>query len=122
MAYPRIEGERLDVVLQKLRNKGEATPLDGAEEFEALLKRAGGRTASHGAIESQLIDYLMPIIQDGSIFHESRTISLLEFLRDNLIPQWGGTAEMTDLAIRVIDDEIGRYRNLRERRQDGIAA
>ncbi len=121
MAYPKIEGERLDVVLQKLRDKGETLPLEGAEEFEALLNRSG-RSTPYGSIEAQLIDYIMPLIKDSSIFQENHTIGLLEHLRNNILPQWTENPEMTKLAARVIDDEISRYRDLRERRQGGIAA
>lgn len=121
MSSTKIEGERLDIVLQKLREKGESTPLDGAQEFEALLNRPGG-TAAHGSIEAQLVDYIMPLISDGSIFQEHRTIRLLEHLRDDIIPGWNESPEMTDLATRVINDEINRYSDLRERRQSGIAA
>ena len=120
MAYSKVEGERLDVVLQKLREKGEALSLDATEEFEALLNNAG-RAAANSSIEAQLINYVMPLIKDGSIFQENQTIRLLEHLRNDVLPQWTESPEMTRLATRVIDDEISRYNDLRERRQAGIA-
>lgn len=122
MANTKIEGERLDVIIQKMRDRGEAAPIAGAQEFEEFLKPGVDRTAPQSRIEAQLVDYLMPIIKDGSIFQEGRTISLLEHLRDYLLPQWNGTPEMAELASRVIEDEIYRYRALRERRQECVAA
>lgn len=122
MANPKIEGERLDIVLQKLRDRGEAAALENVKEFESLLKPSVARAAPPSKIEAQLLDFLMPIITDSSIFQEGRTIGLLEHLRDNLLPQWNGAPEMTELASRMIDDEIDRYRFLRERRQECVAA
>jgi hypothetical protein len=143
MASNRIEGERLDVVLQKLREKGESTPLEGAEEFEALLNRPN---APHGSIDAQLIDYIMPRVSDGTIFQEHRAIQLLQTLREIVIgwnegrqqdqqqpedeegedgEQSGGEkdgrAGIGEI-LRVIDDEITRYQDVLARRNAGIAA
>jgi hypothetical protein len=117
----KVEGERLDIVLQKLRDRGDASSPERLEEFEALLSVAD-RASPFGSIEAQLIDYIMPLIKDGNIFQENYTIRLLEHLRDVIFPQWTESPEMTKLATRVIDDEITRYTELRERRQAGIAA
>jgi hypothetical protein len=121
MAQTKIEGDKLDLVLQRLREKGDAPALEALEEFEALLSRSGS-ASRYSSIEAQLIDYIMPLVKDGSIFQENNTIRLLEYLRDEIIPQWTESPEMTRLATRVIDDEITRYSELRERRQAGIAA
>jgi hypothetical protein len=121
MAQTKVEGERLDIILQKARDRGDAPALEALEEFEALLSRPGG-TSQYSSIEGRLIDYIMPLIKDGSIFQENNTIRLLEYLRDEIIPQWTESPEMTRLATRVINDEITRYSELRERRQAGIAA
>jgi hypothetical protein len=141
MASNRIEGERLDIVLQKLREKGESTPLDGVEEFEALLSRPG---PAHGSIDAHLLDYVMPRVTDGSIFQENRAILLLKMLRE-IIVGWregrdgreqeqeenegedaGGkdrdNRERIGEILRVIDDEISRYEDVLARRNAGIAA
>jgi hypothetical protein len=141
MASNRIEGERLDIVLQKLREKGESTPLDGVEEFEALLNRPG---PAHGSIDAHLLDYVMPRVTDGSIFQENRAILLLKMLRE-IIVGWregrdgreqeqeenegedaGGkdrdNRERIGEILRVIDDEISRYEDVLARRNAGIAA
>ena len=122
MAYPKIEGERLDLVLQRLREKGDGSSIPATDEFEALLSRPADKATAEGSMESLLIDFIMPIIKDAGIFQENRTIMLLEQLRDKVLPQLNESTEMTQLATRVIDDEIVRYTDLRERRQAGIAA
>lgn len=121
MAHTKIEGEKLNIALQRLREKGDAPALEALAEFEALLSRSES-TSQYSSIEARLLDYIMPLVKDGSIFQENNTIRLLEYLRDEIIPQWTESPEMTRLARRVIDDEITRYSELRERRQAGIAA
>jgi hypothetical protein len=122
MAHSKIEGEKLHIALQRLREKGDAPGLDALTEFEALLSQSSEGTSNHSSIEARLVDYIMPLVKDGSIFQENNTIRLLEYLRDEIIPQWTESPEMTRLATRVINDEITRYSELRERRQAGIAA
>lgn len=141
MASNRIEGERLDIVLQRLREKGESAPIDGAEEFEALLNRPA---ALHGSIDAQLIDYIMPRVSDGTIFQENRAIQLLQLLRE-IVVDWNegrqqdhrqpddeegdeqadrekdGRSGIGEI-LRVIDDEISRYQDVLARRNAGIAA
>lgn len=126
MAYPKIEGERLDIMLQRLREKGESAAIPATDEFRALLdgpgdKPVGGRESLH----TLLIDFIMPIIKDAGIFHENRTIMLLEYLRDVMLPKLLQDHESRDtiqLLTRAVNDEIARYSDLRERRQAGIAA
>jgi hypothetical protein len=121
MAYPKIQGDRLDVALQKLREKGEASPLDSVEAFEALLN-APGRTAPKGSIEAQLLDFRMPIVKDPDMFLVNNVIRGLETLLGDILPTWSDSPEMMRLATRVIEDELKRYQDLRERLQSGIAA
>lgn len=122
MAYPKIEGERLDHVLQRLREKGDSSAIPATDEFEALLSRAPDQATADGALQTLLIDFIMPTIKDPGILQENRTIMLLEHLRDQVLPKLNESSETMQMATRVIDDEIGRYADLRERRQAGIAA
>ena len=122
MAYPKIEGERLDLVLQRLREKGDGSSIPATDEFEALLSRPADKATAEGSMESLLIDFIMPIIKDAGIFQENRTIMLLEHLRDKMVPQWKESSETTQRVLQAIDDEIARYSDLRERRHGGIPA
>ncbi|NJM34467.1 MAG: hypothetical protein HC850_06875 [Rhodomicrobium sp.] len=122
----RGQGERLDVVLQRLRDDEEIAPVDGADELRAFVKglrSVGDRPEdARPSSESLLIDFVMPIISDARIFEESHTIALFEYLRDELLPFFHDNEELTYLATKVIDDEIQRYNFVLERRQSGIAA
>jgi hypothetical protein len=129
MATSRIQrdqGERLDVVLQRLRDNEETSTVDGADSVHPLLKgirRTRERPEDWRlSSESLLIDFVMPIISDARIFEESMTIALFEYLRDELLPFFHDNEELTHLATKVIDDEIQRYNFVLERRQSGIAA
>jgi hypothetical protein len=122
MSYNKIEGERLNVALQKVRAKRDSSSIPATEEFEALLSRQ-----PEGAMEALLIDFVMPMIKDASILQESRIIMLLEHLRDQMLPklmlsQLKESGEITQLVTGAIDDEIARFSDLRERRHGGIPA
>lgn len=120
----RIEGQRLDVVLQRLR---ETDAPNAVTELEQLLpptrkKETGARPAANRSAEAQLVDYIMPLISDPSIFQDHNSIMLLEHLRDEVLPGLHDDPELTELAIRVIDDEVARHQLVRERRMSGIAS
>lgn len=125
MATSRIQGERLDVVLQRLRDSEEPGSITASEEFQAFLKGlrdVGDAAETPPTSESLLIDFIMPLISDARIFEESHTIALLRYLRDELLPFFSDSDELSDLARMVINDEIERYSFVLERRQSGIAA
>ena len=127
MAYTKIEGERLDLALQRLREKGDASVLPATDEFEAMLNRPADQATADGSMESMLIDFIMPIIKDVGILQENRTIMLLEHLRDQVLPRLfpqlkDSSQPHLASVLEVVNEEIGRYTDLRERRQAGIAA
>ena len=122
MAYTKIEGERLDLVLQRLREKGDGSAIPATDEFEALVSRPADKATAEGSMEALLIDFVMPIIKDAGIFQENRTIMLLEHLRDKMVPQWKESGETTQRVLQALNDEIARYSDLRERRHGGIPA
>lgn len=122
----RVEGQRLDVVLQRLKESDKpSSVLDIHEipEFDAELADDFESSGSEqqGSIETLLIDFIMPVVSDIGIFHDSRAIMLLEHLRDELLPYLDNNEELASLATQVIDDEIARHDLIRERRQAGIA-
>lgn len=76
----KVEGERLDVVLERLRDSGEIAPALSPEEFDAFLGAAGAekRGSPEGrSLETALIDFTIPRITEPNIFHASRSILLL---------------------------------------------
>ncbi len=124
MAYPKIEGERLD--LQRLREKSGSSAIPAAHEFEALLSRPPGKPAVEGSAEAELIDFVRPVVKDSGIFQESHILTLLQHLHDIVLPQLNKNNEMTAEAFAsvrlVVQDEITRFSDLRERRHEVISA
>jgi len=120
----KVEGERLDVVLERLRQSGEAGPPLSPDDFKAVLgaARTDGRPAQGGSLETDIVDFTIPRITEPSIFHASRSISLLEHFLDDLLPTLDESEELRVLAAKVIGDEISRQRDVLERLQAGIAA
>jgi hypothetical protein len=124
----KIQGERLDVVFGRLRQS------DGVERPEAVVPPKEffpigdgdsveeRRTEESESLESDLVDFTIPRITEPSIFHASRSISLLEHFLDDLLPNLDESEELRVLAARVIGDEISRQREVLNRLQAGIAA
>lgn len=122
------EGERLDVVLERLRQTGETgaagAPV-GAEDFASILG-AGGvgqRAPQHNnSLEADVVDFTIPRITEPGIFSASRSISLLQHFLDDLLPTLEESDELRVLATKLINDEISRQRDVLERLQTGIVA
>lgn len=119
------EGERLDVVLERLRQTGEAGAAVGAEDFASILG-AGGvgqRAPQHNnSLEADVVDFTIPHITEPGIFSASRSISLLQHFLDDLLPTLEESDELRVLATKLINDEISRQRDILERLQTGIVA
>jgi len=122
MAYPKIEGERPDLATHRVSDKGDNVSVPGTEEFKALLSRSADGATADGSMHTMLVEFITPIIKDPGIFQENRIITMLEHLRDQILPMFKENPELTQLATRVINDEVARFTDLRERRQAGIAA
>jgi hypothetical protein len=124
----RKEGERLDVVLERLRQTGETVATPGsvsAEDFASILG-AGGvgqRAPQHNnSLEADVVDFTIPRINEPGIFSASRSIALLQHFLDDLLPTLEESDELRVLATRLINDEISRQRDVMERMQAGIVA
>jgi hypothetical protein len=123
MPTSRISGQRLDVVLQRLRDTEEPSPIVDSEEFKAFLRGTTDRQGSaQQSSESLLIDFIMPMVSDARIFEGSQTILLLQHLRDDILAYMSDNEELTQLATKIINDEIERHNYVLEKRQSGIAA
>lgn len=121
----KVEGERLDVILDRMRQSGEVTGTPSPDEFASVLgsARANGQFPQQGgSLEADIVDFTIPRISEPSIFHASRSISLLEHFLHNLLPTLDESEELRVLAAKVISDEISRQRDVLERLQAGLAA
>ena len=120
----KVEGERLDVLLERMRQSGEVSPTLSPEEFAIAIgsARADGRFPKQGSLEADIVDFTIPRISEPNIFHASRSISLLEHFLENLLPNLDDSEELRILAAKVIGDEISRQRDVLERLQAGLAA
>lgn len=121
MAYTKIDSGLSEAALQKLREKSESNPLEALKDFAATLDRLGDN-ANFNSIEAQLIDYTSPPITNRDVFKETPAISLLEYLRDHIIPTWPDKQEIKNLLIGAINDVLNHYYDLMDRRNAGIAA
>jgi hypothetical protein len=118
----RVDGQRLDVVLQKLRDRELAPEVFNREEFRTFFnKDKSDRPVSDQSPEAMLIDFIMPLISDAGIFQDNQAITLLEYLRDDVLHLISENPEVSELATKVIEDEIARHRFVHERRHSGIA-
>jgi hypothetical protein len=117
-------GERLDAVLQKLREAGGPGATAATDEFASILGSAGvdEKAQNTNSLEVEIVDFTIPRITEPTIFHPSQSISLLEHFLNDLLPTLGESEELNGLAVRVISDEISRQREVLDRLQAGIAA
>jgi hypothetical protein len=93
-------------------------------EFETLIRITGQR-ASATAIRSPhqcIVDFVMPRISDPTIFQGDRSISILEQLASDILPNLEESSELRSLAGAIIADEIARHRELLTRIHAGIGA
>jgi len=138
MATGRIDSER-DRALAGVAQPTQATPADITakdaaaiaaarpafyREFEKLIDVAGRRApaAAAGSPHQCIVDFVMPLISDPTLFQGSRSISILERLAADILPNLDESDELRSLAGAVIADEIARHRELLTRLYSGIAA
>lgn len=123
MRPSRIDGQRLDIVLQRIRERDPVrsiVELDEAEEYSG--EGIGQKRLKLASLETQLIDFIMPLISDPSIFESRNVRMLLEGLCEDILPNLDAPAELIDLAIKLCDEELQRHEFVSENRQSGIAS
>jgi hypothetical protein len=101
-----------------------APKLADQQEFETLI-RITGRRAAAAAMRSPhqcIVDFVMPRISDPTIFQGDRSISILEQLASDILPNLEESSELRSLAGAIIADEIARHRDLLTRIHAGIGA
>jgi hypothetical protein len=138
MSTGRIEGDRRGIALAGTTPATPGALADTAptgttvaapkpadqREFETLI-RITGRRASAAAIRSPhqcIVDFVMPRISDPTIFQGDRSISILEQLASDILPNLEESSELRSLAGAIIADEIARHRELLTRIHAGIGA
>jgi hypothetical protein len=134
----KIESERLDLALDDIgqlapglaveikpsaNRASEATPA-AHEDFAAVINAAGQRATSAAARSPRryIADFVMPKIFDPSVLQSERSVSILERLAANILPNLEDGEELRALAGALIADEIARHRDLLTRLHNGIAA
>jgi hypothetical protein len=141
MATRPVEGERLDVVLDRLGQRtrtqaakplrldparpdparpGTTAPLDFEDLVEAVAARP--RLASTPPLYQEIVDFVMPRLTDTTVLQGGRSASILEHLVSEILPKLGGGEELRRLANAIIADELARRRDVSTRVQAGIAA
>jgi len=139
MSTGRIESDHRDVALASTAPPARVAPAEikppgttpnaapkpaSPRDFETLISIAG-RRASAGTGRSPhqcIVDFVMPRISDPTVFQGGRSISILEQLASDILPNLEENDELRSLAGAVIADEIARHRELLMRLHSGIAA
>jgi hypothetical protein len=128
----RIEGQRLDIVLQRIQKSSEPSTITelekatSADPVPIFKDDSFGQSTDSGSsfdqsAETLINDFIMPLISDAAIFQDHTLTSLLETLRDEILPTLSDETEMKELATQVIDDELARHKMIRERRLSAVA-
>lgn len=138
MASGRIENDRLEVALEGPGQpaRGQAVEVGGravdpaatkpadAQDFEAFinLNAAEEGTATSRSHRQRVADFVRPRLSDPSVLRSPRSVSILEHLVADILPQLDDGEELRALAGAIIAEEIARHRDLLSRIHAGIAA
>jgi hypothetical protein len=93
-------------------------------DFAALIESTGRRTAGATILSpgEYIADFIRPRISNRALFQGRRSLSILERLASDIIPNLDENAELRSLAGAVIADEIDRHRELATRQlHSGVA-
>lgn len=148
MASSRIDGERLDVILDRLaqrpgrpaaRPQAERSPnvkrpqrtepagieLTAPPDFASIVEEVAARprpASTAGSLHQVIVDFVMPRLTDATVLHGSRAASILEHLVSDVLPNLAGGDELRRLARTIITDELARHHDKLARSHSGIAA
>jgi hypothetical protein len=92
------------------------------QDFERLIDLIGARAAAPRSPRQRIADFVMPRLTDPSILKGGRSVSILERLAADTLPQLEESEELRALAGAIIADEIARHRDLLTRLQGSVAA
>jgi hypothetical protein len=92
------------------------------QDFERLIDLIEARAAAPRSPRQHIADFVMPRLADPSILKGGRSVSILERLAADTLPQLEESEELRALAGAIIADEIARHRDLLTRLQGSVAA
>lgn len=134
----KIESERLDLALDGIDRRAPALAVEikpsanrpgetksvTHEDFEVFINAAGQRAkrATARSPRRYIADFVMPKIFDPTVLQSERSLSILERLAANILPNLEDGEELRALAGALIADEIARHRDLLTRLHNCIAA
>jgi hypothetical protein len=87
-------------------------------DFEALLDIVSQRASA--SPDQWIADLIEPRISDPARFQGGRSLSILERLASDILPNLDESEELRSLAGAIIADEIDRHRELAARIHSGI--
>jgi hypothetical protein len=136
MANRKIEGDRLAEAIDAFRQRTServASPGAGAAEIvpdtiagalaanaPAVEHRASAATIP--SLRQAIAEFVTPRITHPGLLHGPRTTLVLEQLVSELLPALKGSDELRALASTVLEDEMGRHREVAARIHAGLAA
>jgi hypothetical protein len=142
MATRRVEGEHRDLtvvdnvraaldalstqdpVAQPRRPETVADPdAAGYLDFQTLVEIFGQRASAAPSRSPRqwIADFVEPVIADPALFQGGRSLSMLEYLASDIIPNLDESEELRSLAGDIIAEEIERHRELATRIYSGIS-
>ena len=116
-ANQSIDRRRLDVVLTEIsRTTQDPVTRAQVEGFEALIRtRHKDWRRSAQTVGEEIADFVMPRIGNWSILGSPHYVEILTDVVDRVLPSFGESDEITEIATAVVEEEIQRHRELRDR-------
>lgn len=90
-------------------------------EAPADIDRRRAPAVTRRSPHQWVADFIEPRITDPTVFQGGRSLSILEQLASDIIPNLDESEELRSLAGAIIADEIERHRELASRLHGGIA-
>jgi hypothetical protein len=136
MTDRKIESDRLAEVIEAFRQSAseptsppkigapELAPDTIADTFATAAPATGQRAAATAApsLRDAIAEFVMPKISNPALLHSARATLVLEHLVSDVLPALEGSEELRTLASTVLEDEVGRHRELVARIHAGLAA
>jgi len=137
MAGGRIDSERLGLALERVGQSSRvpatdikpptSQPTDSQpappRDFGTAIETADRSTAEATRSPRQCIaDFVMPTMTDPTLLQSSRSVSILEHLASEILPNLDAGDDLRSLAGAIIADEIARRRDFLMRLHGGIPA
>src|ERR1700724_1900819 len=114
MKSPRIESQRLDVVLENLKPPAQGAASDvrstsrpWLDEFELRLQSAAGKQAGRSPARllcDEVTDFIIPRIGDPTILRGDHSVEILEHVVSCLLPNLQGSEELRAVAAAIISE------------------